>query len=467
LHFHLLLAVPLPSFKPFADRVLPQGAFRFFSSFHGSVFKRNFVSVARANVLALVLPIAALPLLSRLFGPADFSVLAMFSAVVAVLLSFATWRFDWLLPNARSMFVAANVLAAGTLILVGFSLVLTLALVVLPEALLNSRALADLGNMVWLLPFALLSGGVRQLLAGWYVRTGDLRLVGRATIAQSTSNVAFSIGAGLASLGGFGLIASFIAATWTGVLVLAANIARGLRNSLRLVSARTVVLAAGRYRSSATWSTLVSVSNAASLNAPVVVLAFFYAPQQVGWYALVNRMVAAPVGAMSSALGQSFWAHAAEFARGHDYASLRASYLKMTLRLALASISLCVVCLAAPFFVGPLLGAEEWTGAGYVMLAMTPLFLGGLVFSPTGHLVVLNRQHLQLLSDGVRLILVLAGIGSAAFLDLGFIVAVFLASLGSLLGHLTLFILHLKAHDALIGKCRVHPNDNLHRQRQC
>ena len=136
---------------------MPQGAFRFFSSSHGSVLKRNFVSVAGANVLALVLPIVALPLLSRLFGPADYSVLAVFSAVAAVLLSFATWRFDWLLPNTKSMFVAANVLAASALILVGFCFALTLALFVLPEAVLNSRALADLGSMVWLLPFAILS----------------------------------------------------------------------------------------------------------------------------------------------------------------------------------------------------------------------------------------------------------------------------------------------------------------------
>ena len=438
--------MPLSSFKPFADRVLPQGAFRFFSSSHGSAFKRNFVSVARANVLALVLPIVALPLLSRLFTPDNFSVLAVFSAVVAVLLSFATWRFDWLLPNAKSMFVAANVFAAGALILLGFCFVLTLALFVLPEAVWNRRPLADLDNMVWLLPFALLSGGARQLLGGWYVRSGDLRLVGRATIAQSTSNVVFSIGAGLASLGGFGLISSFIASMWTGVLVLAANIALSLRDSLRQVSAKTVALAAGRYHSSAAWSTLVSVASAASLNAPVVALAFFYAPQQVGWYALVNRMVAAPVGTMSSALGQSFWARAAEFARDRDFPGLRASYVKMTLRLALASSAVCAVCLAAPLFVGPILGADEWTGAGYVMLAMAPFFVGSLVFSPTNHLVVLDRQELQLLADLVRLTLVLAGIGLAAYFELGFTAAVFLASLGSFCGHIILFLIHLKIH---------------------
>lgn len=435
------------SLKISLQRFLPKGGFRYFSASHGSLFKRNFVSVARANVLALVLPVVALPLLSRLFGPADFSVLAVFSAVVALLLSFATWRFDWLLPNAKSMFVAANALTAGAVVLAGFCLLLMFSLSVLPEAVVNRRPLADTGGMLWLLPLALLAGGTRQLLGGWYVRTGDLSLVGRATITQSTSNVAFSISTGLAGLGGFGLVVSFIASTWTGFLVLATNAKRSLRRSMRRVSVKTVMLAAGRYRSSATWSTLVSVANALSLNAPVVVLAFFYAPQQVGWYALVSRMVAAPIGTMSSALGQSFWAHAAEFARDRNYAGLRASYVKMTLRLALASGAIAAACLAAPLFVGPLLGAEEWTGAGYVMLAMTPFFVGSLVFSPTNHLVVFDLQHLQLLADVVRLSLVLAGIGLAAHFDLGFTAAVFLASLGSFCGHVTLFLIHWRAHE--------------------
>ena len=408
--------------------------------------KRNFFYVARSNIFALALPILALPFLSRLFSPADFGVLAVFSSVVAFTLSFATWRFDWLMPNAKSIFVAANLCVAGSVILVGFAFVLMLVLFVAPEAVVIFKPLAGRENILWLLPLALLAGGVRQLLGGWRVRMGDLRLVGHASLAQSTSNVAFSISAGLAGLGGLGLIVSSIASTWTGLLILAANAMRSLRRSMCRVSVKTVTLAADRYRSSASWSTLVSLLNASSLNAPVVALAWFYAPQQVGWYALVNRMVASPVGTLSSALGQSFWAHAADFARNGDYAGLRASYVKMTLRLALASCAIAGACLGAPLFLGPLLGAEEWTGAGYVMMAMTPFFVGSLVFSPTNHLVVLDLQHLQLLADVLRLSFVLVGIGLADHFNLGFTVAVFLASLGSFCGHAVLFLIHWRAH---------------------
>jgi len=415
----------------------------------GGTFKRNFVCLARANTLALVLPIITLPLLSRLFSPEDFGLLAVFTAVVAVLLSFATWRMEWSLPNTKSMVVAANTLAAGIIILLACSLSLVSAVLVGWHFARDLQPLAQLGASAWLLPLAVLGGGLRQLLEGWYVRIGNLSLIGQATVMNTTSNIGLSVGTGFGGLGGIGLVVSFLASTGTSLWVLGSNAADSLRCNLRRISTKSVKCAAKRYLGSATWSTAVSVANASSFNVPLLALAIFYGPQQVGCYALVNRMVAAPMGAMSSALGQSFWAHSAELARKHDYAALRSTYLKTTLLLGAASTLVMAACLAAPFFVGPLLGEDQWKDAGLVMLSMTPLFIGGLVFSPTNHLVVLERQPLQLLADGVRLTLMLLGLGAAVFFNLGFIIAVFFLSLGSFCGHASLFLIHLICHGKL------------------
>lgn len=122
-------------------------------------FKQNFHHVARSNIFALILPILAIPLLSRLFSRADFGVLAVFSAVLAFTLSFATWRFDWLLPNEKSGFVAANLCMAGGVVLLVFALVLILLLFVFPETFVRLGTLAERKQILWLLPFALLAGG--------------------------------------------------------------------------------------------------------------------------------------------------------------------------------------------------------------------------------------------------------------------------------------------------------------------
>lgn len=420
---------------------------RFPAVFQESNLKRNFFSVARANVVGLIIPVAALPLLSRLYSPADFSLLAVFSAVVAVLLSFATWRMEWTLPNAKSMPLAANVLAVGFIILLTSFLVFLFVVLVGLRHVNDLRILEQLGWWVWLMPLAVFGGGLRQLLEGWYVRNGDLRLIGSAAILQTTSNVTLSVGGGFAGLGAVGLLVSVLGSTWISLLPLGLNSINSLHRNLLRISKRTLKRAAKAYLPSATWSTAVSVVNASSFNVPVLLLAFFFTPQQVGCYALVHRMVAAPMGAISAALGQSFWARAAALAREREYDALHTAYLHMTYWLGAASTLVIAVCFAAPLFLGPLLGGGQWNEASYIMFAMTPLFVGGLVFSPTNHLVVLHRQPLQLLADCARLILVLLGVSVAVFFDSSFVITVLFLSVGSFCGHALLFLIHLLCHE--------------------
>jgi O-antigen/teichoic acid export membrane protein len=200
-----------------------------------------------------------------------------------------------------------------------------------------------------------------------------------------------------------------------------------------------------RHFREASWSTAVSVLNAISANAAILTLSAFFSLTQVGWYALVFRLVTTPVGALTNALAHSFWSEAAALARDERWRELESLYRRTTKHLGYAAIPVASVCLAGPLFVGPLLG-KEWTGAGHVLTACTPWIVGSIMFSATNHLVVMGRQRDQLFADLVRVVLSVAGIAAAHLLGLGFVTAVWLASFGSLTGHVALFILHRKAH---------------------
>lgn len=419
---------------------------RLLSASHGSRFRQNFLKVARANVFAMALPLLALPLLSRLFAPEDFGTLAIFAATLSLLLAFSTWRFDWVIPNARSLNVAGSLFTLGAAVLVAMCGLLAILIVFVDPGTPALALLAQMDGLVWLLPVALLGAGAKALFSGWFVRKGDLTAVSRATITQSVSNVGVSLGTGYLGMAALGLILAYVVASWAGIVTLVRNAGKTFRESLARVTRHSLVVAARRHGPNATWSTLVAVVNALSMNAPVLVLALFYLPYEIGWYALMHRMVSAPTGALSSALGQSFWSQASEHARARDIRAMKEIYRKTTLRLAIACIPVIAACLAAPLYIGPLLGMAEWGGAGYVLLAMTPLFVGSLMFSPTNHLVVLNQQHLQLIVDILRLALVVIAIVLADYMEFGFYTAVALASTASFIGHFTLFLVHTRMH---------------------
>lgn len=411
-----------------------------------SKFRRNFLRVAWANVIALALPILAAPLLSRLFLPSDFGAQAVFTSILSTLLAFCSWRFDWVMPNARTRVMAATLFVTGAGVLVSVCLIVMMVVLVLFALPVPEARTAGLGLLLILLPVALFAGGLRDLLGAWFVRQGDLTAKSRATIFESLTNVLASVSAGVAAMGSGGLIISNTLATWAGISSLVHHSRKLLWASIQRISRKRLVAGIVRNSRTASWSSLSAVVSALSQFAPIFLLTYFYSQKEVGWYALMYRLLGAPMGVLTSALGQSFWAKAAEYARADRIEELGRLYRKITLRLMYACLPVVAICLSGPLFVGPILGRTEWDGAGYVLMAMLPLFVGGTVFSPTSHLIVLDRQHWKLVADTARLVLVAVSIGLARYWGIGFVAAVWLASCASLIGHALLYLMHLRAH---------------------
>jgi len=368
-----------------------------------SRFGRNVWLVARGNVLAQALPVLAAPLLTRLYSPSDFGVLAVFASALGIGLAVATARFEWSVPNTRS-----PALAAALLVLGAGGLALSAVLVTFGWGLLDAAALprdwAALSAVGWMLPLALLGAGLQQLLQAWHVRVGELSALGRSRVTQSAANVAVALAA--AGFGVWGLVLGVLAGSWVGLLTLW-RAAEGLTRGLRRLTGRRVALAWRRFRAEAAWSTLASALNSASFAIVPLLLARHYGVVEVGYYALVQRLALGPIGLLGAAVSQSFWAEAAQLVRS-DIPALERLYLRSSGQLAMASLPLALFALAGPLYVGPIFGSEAWQAAGWVLAATVPMLVGQAVASPLSHLIIHRRQRWQAAWDLVRVVL-LAG----------------------------------------------------------
>lgn len=413
-----------------------------FSANSGSPLRRNFVRVARANVFAQFLTAACSPILTRLYSPADFGTYSLFSSILALALAVCTARFDWSVPNARRMTAAMALMVFGLMTVTAISLLGFVG--VFAAQRINPDFLGGLGNLAYLLPIAVVGGGIIMMFEGWSIRVNDLRLMSRARIGRSAANTAMNVAGGLLNWGSLGLSLATVISGWLGVVSLVRN-APGFWENVWRIKRRNLLVTLDQYWQESAWSTIVALVNAASFSAIIITLTASYDLHQVGWYTLMYRLAATPIGLIGASLGQSFWGTAAQLARARQIAQLRSLYLRSTRRLLLLVIPICIGCFSGPFIVGPIFGEREWGGAGMVLLVMAPMLIGSAVFSSTSHLTVLRKQHVQLLADALRLILVVFSVVICANLGYSFQVAVFFLSLSSLVGHVFLFLLHLWA----------------------
>ncbi len=357
------------------------------------------MKVARANLLAQVLSLLASPLLTRLYSPADFGTVALFTSLLSIFLSFATLRLDWSVPNATSRIQAAALLAIGFFGLATISTVTFVVLWLYSSDWTFWQGFQVLGPFLLLLPIAIMGSGVHQLMQGWFVREANLTAVSKTKITQSVTGTSLNIAGGILQLGALGLIISSVMAAWVGIGTLLRH-ADGLRDALFRLSYTKIRVSWLHFWRESTFSTLASIMNTASLAVVPMLLAQFYSATEVGWYALMLRFAIIPIGMFTSAIGQSFWAEAASLIKT-DRTALRRLYLQLSKKLTLMGVPAVIFCLLGPIYTGFIFG-EGWRDAGYILAALSPLLFGQIIVSPLSHLSVHRKQHWQFFWDFSR-----------------------------------------------------------------
>lgn len=400
------------------------------------------MQTTRASVVAFAAPLVATPWLTRLYSPDDFAIAGVFNGVLVMVAGFGSWRLDWMIPNADDDTEALALAVTGLGCGVCIAGLLAAALWLMGGRVGSWRGGEILGPLLFLVPVAVVFSTGRDLLNAWFVRQGDLKIPSSARITQALVRTAVSVGGGVGGLnGGRGLVSGQIAGTIASVGVMSAGLRAQFPTAPRL--RRIAMTALKRHLSEATLSVAVTaVLNSSQMFVPLLLIQYF-SSTEVGWYSLMQRVAVAPLGIVTTSLGQSFWAEAARLAKD-DPDRLRILYMKTTKRLVFVAIPLLMLCLGGPLYVGALFGQDEWTAAGYVLQSLSPMVLGILVFAPLNHLVVHRRQSWQLLADGLRLALVVSIIVISAKAGLGFVLVIFLTSMASLAGYVTLFFLHRK-----------------------
>jgi O-antigen/teichoic acid export membrane protein len=411
-------------------------------------FRSNLVVLASSNAAGQLVSLLALPLLTRLFAPDEFGIFAIYVAAQSIILGFVTGRVEWLVPNAKTSRNVALLLGMGLFLIAGFTILLMAVLVIDSHRLARLIGLpAQHAKLLWLMPFTTVLGGVQLLLEAWHVYRQSLKPMGKAKFFQSVATVVFSTISGALAMGVKGLIIGYLLGYCLSCLVMLAQQKRLL---LRLFSITRSAVRRGfvDYRSDIIRSIAVSLVNVCMAMSITLLIAYYYDSRTVGWYSLVFRVATGPVALFTSAIVYSFWSEAAALAKT-SARDLRRFYVRSVARLALMSVPLAVLALLAPIYVGPIFGEEEWSGAGWLLTAMTPYLVGILIFGPTTHLIVYRRQDWQFWCDLATLCCVIAVFSLLASNGYSATQSVAAASIALLCGYLARFVLHLLANSAL------------------
>jgi O-antigen/teichoic acid export membrane protein len=365
----------------------------------GGAFARSVLTLASGTAIAQLLLALAMPVLARLYSPADYGTLAVYASTLTVLLVVASLRYELAIPLPEDEAVAGSLLVLALILVGAMTAVVSLVVWLGGDAFVAAVKVPVLRPYRWLIPVGFLGAGTYQALSYWAIRRGAFSRVARTKLSQGIGQVVTQIALGLARAGAPGLLVGDVVGRVAGGGGLALLALRD-RPAARVTRA-SLVAAAGRYSRFPLLTTWAGLLNIGSLQLPSILFAASFGAAAAGLYALSYKMLVLPTMLVAQAVGQVFLSRATTTAREPE--RLR----QLTERTALVLFACGLPVFAAVALGGPQLFAavmgSRWEEAGRYAQVLAPWFVVWLVSNPlSGLLSVREWQGSALAFSGLE-----------------------------------------------------------------
>ncbi len=172
----------------------------------GGAFARSVLTLASGTAIAQLLLALAMPVLARLYTPADYGALAVYASTLTVLLVVASLRYEVAIPLPEDEAVAGSLLVLALILVGAMTAVVSLVVWLGGDAFVAAVKVPVLRPYRWLIPVGFLGAGTYQALSYWAIRRGAFSRVARTKLSQGIGQVVTQIALGLARAGAPGLL---------------------------------------------------------------------------------------------------------------------------------------------------------------------------------------------------------------------------------------------------------------------
>ena len=382
--------------------------------------RRGVAEIILGTVVGQGVLVASAPVLSRLYDPADFALLQVFTGVVSIGAVLASLRLELAIPLARDRREARAVFRVGLVSLVAVATVVGLAGLATSDLWARGATLRALADLWWLVPFTVAALALFQLVSAVLIRSERYRDLAGRNAVQGVATAAAQLAFGLAGVRPLGLLLGMSLGRLTSLVSVvgraplfgrraadAADVADASDDHAPLTGAdlRAALDRFRRFPLVTTWSALL---NNAAQWAPAFVFPLTYGATAAGWLAFTMRLLTLPVTIVGQSVAQVFLGRGAAAQRSASGELPRLTWLAVRRLAAVGALPAVLLAVLGPWAFGWVFGSA-WGPAGGYARVLAVAFFAQFVASPIGNVFNLaERQSVALVWDTVRLVLVVA-----------------------------------------------------------
>lgn len=396
--------------------------------FPKSDYSKNVITLITGTAFAQAIPIAIAPILTRIYGPEEMGMFALYMSIVAVLSIIATGRYELAIMMPKKNSDAASIAVLAMTISVFVSLLLFGFVVLFKGSISVLLGRPEIEPFLFLVPLSVFVTGIYQSLNYWSNRQKHFRRIATSRVVQSTAMTSTHVFGGISGLGIFGLIAGGIIGQIVATVALAKMIWKEDKQLFNKVTKEDQILLAQRYIKYPKFLLIAHLLNSISSQSPIFLLSALFTSASAGFYMLTQRVISAPVSLIAQALGDVFRQEASHafIHEGNCIKQYKQTFKKLVI---IATVPFAIFAYFAPDFFEFIFGGE-WRVSGVYAQILTPMFFLKFITSPLSTMfLIAGKQRLDLIWQTALTICTVSSFGVGYYLsDVGISLVAFSSS---------------------------------------
>lgn len=370
-----------------------------------SEFSRNVLTLMTGTTIAQAIPIVITPILTRLYSPEDFGLLALFVAITMILGSIANGRYELAIMLPEDDEDAINIAALGLLIASIFSLLLLLLAIFLNTQLTDLLGNQDISFWLYFVPLVVWLVGLYNVLNYLNNRKKLYKDIANASIYKSTAMAAVQLAYGFIKASASGLIWGQIASNMFANIRLSKNIIQNYE--LKSVTRTDIKRLGKRYSSFPKYSMWAILANNLSTQLTNILISIIYSVGTLGYYSLAQKMLGMPSALIGNSISQVFFKIGS--VERYKTGKVIIAFDSTIKKLMLLALPIFVVMFFIVEDVFAIVFSENWRIAGTYSMILTPMFAARFIVSAVSSVdTIMEKQNIFLLFNVLLLLVSLA-----------------------------------------------------------
>lgn len=406
---------------------------------------KNILKLMSGEGIGRAIGLVAAPVITRLYTPSDFGILAVFVSLTALIYPFCTLRYTLAIPLHSDERIGINSLGACFVVLGITTAIVSISFVLFHSEILGLFASESIDAYRYFVPAAFALYGTAEILSYYATRYRDFSTVAKVTVSQNAIGAIVKIVFGLFRFNVIGLLIGNIMAESGGLTLYLRAYGKMLKEEARYLSRRKICFVLKRYKDFPLYRLPSQLLLMAAGSLPILYFAWHFGAEATGRISLAMSMLAAPVALVCSTVGKAFYGEIASLGKRNS-CEISALTLRIMIRLlAISIIPFMVIVCFGPVIFQTVFG-EEWLQSGIFARYLCFYLIFRFVYSPVsdGIFNVLERQRIVFWLEISRITIVVLSLFVSYLYEFSVIDTVFIYSLALTVQYIISLILVLQ-----------------------